>query len=270
LALEVVTGAATAPGATLTNWTLATGNSLTVRNTPFDAKIQLLEMWGFNQAAGRMVIRSPKLHDNVQGLRAFITATDPKPLLPFRDNQRLVPQDSLVAQQSGSAVGGQTEIGAFLVYYENLPGADARFLDEDGFISRFLNYSLVETVHTPTVAATYSGEVAINSSFDNFKANTDYALCGYLVSANCAVVGWRGVDTGNLRVAGPGDVLGRQYTNEWFIRLSRIYRMPLIPVFNAANRFAFLVDIVQNQALTAVTVTSILAELSPAKPGFGG
>lgn len=270
LALEIVSGAVTAPGATFTAWTMATGNSLTVRNTPFDARIQLLNLWGFNQVAGRLRLRSPKLHDNVQGIRAFITATDTKELMPDHFKQMLVPQDTLIVEQTGSGVGGQVESGSLLIWYENLPGADGRFIDEAAFYSRMLNLSYVENTITPTVAGTYSGEQAINASFDNFKANTDYALVGYLVSAICTSVGWRGADTANLRVGGPGDVAGRQYTGDWFLTLAHRYGMPLIPVFNSANKFAFLIDIVQNQALTAVTVTTIVAELAPVTGGVLG
>jgi hypothetical protein len=125
-------------------------------------------------------------------------------------------------------------------------------------------------VNTPTASGTYSGEVAINSSFDNFKANVDYALLGYLVSAQCGAVTWKGIDTGNLRVGGPGDVAGRQYTSEWFVRLSRRYGMPLIPVFNASNRFAIFQNIVTDDELVAVTTTSIFAELAPAAGGITG
>jgi hypothetical protein len=270
MALDVVSGAVTAPGTTFTSWTLATGDSLQVRNVPFDSKVLLLQMWALNNVAGRLVVRSPRMHDNVQGIRAFVTVGDPKPLLPWRMRQPLIAQDNLVAQQTGSAVGGEVETGHLLVWYENAPGLSGRFIDEATMAARAVNISEVETVNTPTASGTYSGEVAINSSFDNFKANVDYALLGYLVSAQCGAVTWKGIDTGNLRVGGPGDVAGRQYTSEWFVRLSRRYGMPLIPVFNASNRFAIFQNIVTDDELVAVTTTSIFAELAPAAGGITG
>lgn len=268
--LDTISGAVTAPGATFTNWTMAVGDSLQVRNVPFDSKVILLSMWAFNNVAGRLSVRSPRMHDAVQGIRAFVDANDPKPLLPSPVTQKLVPQDNLVAQQTGSAVGGEVETGHLLLWYENAPGLAGRFIDAPTLMARGVNVSEVETVNTPVASGTYSGEVAINSSFDNFKANVDYALVGYLVSANCGAVTWKGIDTGNLRVGGPGDVNGRQYTSEWFLRLSRRFNMPLIPVFNASNRFAIFQNIVQDDELVAVTTTSILVELASAAGGIVG
>src|SRR5574341_1219202 len=97
-ALELLSGRATAPGATLTALTMAAGNSLTIRNTPFDTDIRLLSIWAFNNAAGIFRVRSPKLHDNVQGIRQRITANDPIPELPLGQWQKLVPQDTLIAE----------------------------------------------------------------------------------------------------------------------------------------------------------------------------
>jgi hypothetical protein len=57
-------------------------------------------------------------------------------------------------------------------------------------------------------------------------------------------------------------------TSEWFVRLTRHFQIPLIPVFNAANKFGTLVDIMQNQAGTAVNITANLVEL--AAPGTQG
>lgn len=56
-ALELISGRATAPGATFTALTMAAGNSNQIRNAPFSSKIQLLSMWSFNNAAGIARIR---------------------------------------------------------------------------------------------------------------------------------------------------------------------------------------------------------------------
>ncbi len=108
----------------------------------------------------------------------------------------------------------------------------------------------------------YSGEETVNAEFDLWKANVDYALLGYLVDGECAVVRWRGSDTGNLGVGGPGVEDNRDLTSTWFTMLSSMYDRPLVPVFNAANKDGILVDGAQDEDATNVTVTSIFAELA--------
>ena len=177
--LEVVCGQATAPGATLTALTMNAGNSSTVRMAPLNANVALLSWWGRNNAAGIGRIRSPRLHDNVQGLRFRIPATDPSYIQPMGPWQRLIPQDTLTLEVSGSAVGGQTEQMGMLIYYTDLPGVAARLIGLDELYKRAQNLWTTEIAITPGVSGGYSGQVAINSTFDNFKANTDYALIGY-------------------------------------------------------------------------------------------
>lgn len=263
-ALEIVTGFVTAPSTTFTAWTLASGNSLTVRNSDIAKLTALVQAWADNQAAGNLRIRSPRLHDNVQGIRAAVVASEVQPLLPFGNPQRLIPQDTLIAEQTGSAVAGDIETGAFLVYYEDLPGIEARLFTHAEVLPRIRHIFTVENTLSLGTAGGYSGEEAINAEFDLFKANTDYALLGYLVSAECAVVRWRGADTGNLGVGGPGTETDRWLTAEWFVRLSKHYGLPLIPVFNAANKQGILIDGAQDENGTDVTVTSIFAELAAA------
>jgi hypothetical protein len=273
--MEVIAGQVTAPGGTLTALTMNAGNSATVRNAALTAPIYLLQTWARNNAAGIWQIKSPKLHDNVQGIRYRVRQTDPTPLWARFQKQRLVPQDTLTLNLSGSAVGGQIEQAAALIYYTDLPGAASHFIGLDELLKRTNNVWTTEIAITPGAAGGYSGQVAINSTFDNFKANTEYALVGYEVDAQCSVVGFTSPDFGNYRVGGPGltaltagqlSTLFR--TSEWFISLTREYGIPLIPVFNAANKFSTLVDIMQNQTATAVNVTAILHELAP--PGANG
>lgn len=262
-ALEVISGRVTAPGATLTALTMNTGDTLVVRNAPIESIIRLLNAWTDNQVAGTFRIRSPRLHDNVEGIRLDASVSEVKPLLPRRIVQQLVPQDTLVAQLSGSGVAGDIESAALLLQYDNLPGVSARLIDVPTLLANTLHIMTIENTLALGVAGDYSGEEAITAEFDQLKANTDYALIGYLVDTECALVGWRGSDTGNLRVGGPGDELGRDYTASWFYDLAMAYQMPLIPVFNSANKDAILIDGVQDENGADVTVTSIFAQLKP-------
>lgn len=263
-ALEILAGFVTAPSTTFTALTMGAGNSLTVRNAPLESDVRLIQAWALNQAAGTLRLRSPRLHDNVQGIRLDITLGDPKPLFPWGMGQKLIPQDMLIAELTGSATAGDIEQAALLLYYSDLKGVDARLASIEDVIRRGVNLVTVENTVTNGVAGGWSAEEAINAEFDLLKANTDYALVGYEIDAECAAVRWRGADTGNLGVGGPGDELGRQYTSDWFIRLSRAFNLPLIPVFNSANKAGILVDVADDENATAHTITSILVEIGPA------
>lgn len=263
MAIDTISGHIIIPGAGGAPWVLNAGDSLSVRNASLSSRIMMLNVWARNNVAGFLSVRSPKLHDNVQGIRVRVNATDSRPRLPSHTRQMLYPQDQFIVTHAGSAVAGNIETGSILLFYEDLPGAAARLIDEPTLMSRMVNVFTAETVHAPVATGDYGGGVAINSSFDLLKANTDYALMGYLCSVDCTTIGWRGADSGNLRISGPGSSSTEQLTCEWFVRLSRLYKLPSICVFNSANKFGLTVDIVTDQAAAAVTVTSIFAELSP-------
>jgi hypothetical protein len=262
-AYEVVTGFATAPGAVFTALTMSAGDSLTVKNEDLSKKAQLLEAWAFNQVAGVLRVRSTKLHDNVQGIRWTVLANLVFYLQPLGYPQRVYPQDPLIVELTGSAVGGQIETAGLMLYYEDLPGAAQRLASTDDIDRRGVNIVTVEIATNPGAAGGWSGQRAINFSFDNFKANTDYAILGFLVDTRCAAVGIRGPDSSNLRWGGPAEPSIRDVTCDWFSRLTENFQMPMIPVFNSANKATTNIDVAQNQAAAAVTVSLNIVELAP-------
>lgn len=263
VALDLVAGQATAPGGTLTNLTMNSGDSLAVRAAAPGSEIRLIQMWSKNQAAGVHLVRSPRLHDNVQGIRYRNVANQVIHDFPWDIFQKLYSQDTLVAQISGSAVGGQFEQMALQVYYADLPGVFARFTTMADVQARGINIEGQEVAITPGVAGGYSGQAAINATFDNLIANTDYAVLGYRVDARCCLVAMRGADTGNLRVGGPGEPILHDVTENWFVWLSRWQNKALIPVINSANKTGIFVDVMQDQAGAAVNITWILVQLAP-------
>ena len=266
IGLEVISGAATAPGATLTAWTLATGDSLQIRSANVTAKTAIISAWAFNQVAGVMRIRSPRLHDNVQGMRFRVSATDSEPLFPNSGDggfmQPVIPQDLLIAEQSGSGVAGQIEGGSFLVYYQDLPSINGRFTDWPTLQKNGVNLMGQEVSITTGTTVAYTGSVAINSTNDNFKANTDYALLGAIVDTRVLTVRVKGIDTGNLGVGIPGEPTQRHVGSNWFLRLSLSTGLPCIPVFNSQNKAAILVDAFGNQAAITTVVTLMMVEMA--------
>jgi len=266
-AIEVISGAATAPGAVLTAWTVAAGNSLAIRSAPIDSQIFLIQKWAFNQVAGVLRVRSPRLHDNVQGIRSRINAANVEPLLINSGDggvlQKLTTQDILTVEQSGSGVAGQIEGGSLLVYYNNIPQISARLIDQNALIKSGVNIIGQEVSITTGITVGYSGQVAINVTNDNFKANTDYALVGGMVDTRVECVRIQGIDSGNLGLGFPGEPTQRHVTSNFFARLSFSTGLPCIPVFNSANKTAILIDAFGNQAAITTVVTLYMVELPP-------
>jgi len=260
-ALELVTARATAPGATLTAATFNTGNLATVRNADETRPVAILQAWSDHQAAGTFRIRSPRMHDNVQGIRYDAVAGNLVPLLPWGIAQSVYPQDQLTVEIAGSAVAGDIEAVAFLVYYDDMAGSDAQLATWDEIRQRVRNLVTVENTLALGTSGDYTGEEAINAEFDLLKADTLYALLGYTVDTECTAVRWRGADTGNYGVGGPGEPDIKDITKDWFILLATTFGLPLIPVFNSSNKGGILVDGVQDENGADPTVTTILAEL---------
>jgi hypothetical protein len=260
--MQVVSGFVTAPDTTFTAWTMAAGDTLAVRNAADGSKIHLLNAWADNQAAGFLRIRSALLHDNVVGITAGIVASEVQPLMPMGMGQILKPQDLLIVEQRGSATAGDIESGSLLVYYEDLPGANARLARYQDVVSRIESYMYVTNTLATGTAGGYSGEEAINAEVDQWKANRDYALLGYLNGVECSTIGWRGPDTSNLRVGGPGTETFRDITANWFVTLSMSTGLATIPIINAANKAATLIDCTQDENGADPIVTSIFALLS--------
>jgi hypothetical protein len=261
--LDTVSGGVIAPGAVLTAWTMAQGDSAQIRASPDGKSIRMLSLWNKNQVAGQIRILSPRLHDADRGMTSNIVVGNVMPAMPLGLAQYMKSNDNLTIQQSGSAVALAAEIGSFLLWYEGLGDGAARYITPADLKARGVNVKQVQTTNTPTAGATYSGSTKLTTTEDLLKADLDYALIGYEVSALCGTVSWRGTDTGNYRASGPGDPTQKHVTGNWFQRLSKEFDLPLIPVIAANNKNNTFVEIVQDQALTAVVVNSIFVELAP-------
>lgn len=261
-AIEVITGFVTAPSTTLTALTMATGNSKTIRNAPIDSPIRLLNVWSDNQTAGILRIHSSKMHDDVQGIRVHAPSSLVYPLLPWDQYQMLSPQDTLTMELSGSATAADIETACALIYYPELDGVNANLITPDELKTRFRSLMATENTLSLGTSGGYSGEEALNAELNQFKANTFYAILGYQVSAECAVVRYRSTEIGSIGLGGPGNDADKSLTGNWFVSLSYQTGLPCIPVFNSANLANVLIDGAQDENGTDVLVSTILAELS--------
>lgn len=260
-AIELIGGYVTAPDTTETNLTMNSGNSLTVRNFDQGSNAYLMSMWARVQGAGVFKVRSPFLHDNVQGIRFQTNITEPKIYLHPKFLQKLIPQDSLVASLSGSATGGDIELAAMLIYYDRLPGLEGRFTDFNSIKNRIKNIVTATNSITGGTSGNWAGEVVLNASYDLFKGNTDYALLGYQVNVSKGSIRWRGTDIGNLGIGGPADSVNKHLTNRWFVYLSEESGLPCIPIFNSANKSSIYIDAQNDENAATFVVNSIFGEL---------
>jgi hypothetical protein len=262
-AIDTIASFQTTVGSTLAAGVMATGDSAQVRNHPQTAEAKLLAAF-YDSVTSTQVwrVRSPLLHDNVQGIR-FFPAEDPSaPLLPPYGLQKLYPQDELTFEFTTAAATGKA-LGALLIYYSQLPGAAARLHSPGDIMGLIKNVKPV--VVSVAAAANTAGiwfDSLLTEDEDLLHANTDYAVLGIVVDVGIACVAIKGIDTGNLRIGVPGTVRP-EVTAGWFVDLSMATGLPCIPVINSANAPATNLSIIGSAATGAITNAQvILAELS--------
>lgn len=258
-ALNLVSGRVTNPETTITALTADTGDSFTVRAFNAGTAAYLEEIWSWNRRGGVARIRSPRLHDQAQGIRMQVAENEPQPLISFPATQPLQVQDPLIVELSGG--GAEVDILSYLVYYEDLPGVDANLMLWNEVKPRIRNIVGVEVDFTSgATRGDYGGAVALNRNFDNLKRDSRYALLGILPSVRCHSINLFGPDTGNLRVGVPG-TLRSDISADWFVRLADKYGTPHIPIINAANVAGTTVDVIHNEAERTVNASFIFAEI---------
>jgi hypothetical protein len=259
-ALEVIAGRVVNPGAAFTALTPNSSNTFNVRDFPKESMASLEGIWTQQASAGQVRVRSPRFHDDVQGIREIAAAGSVRNLFGDEYEQRLYPNDPLRFDMTGGAA--ETDSAAMLVYYRDLGGINARLELWETIKPRIVDLmGQVIDVAGPATAGDWSGGTAINATNDNLKADTDYAILGYVVQAECLAIGIAGTDTGNIRVGGPGPVEAIE-TRDWFIGLSKAHGTPHIPVINSNNRGNTLVFVARNTAAGTVSVSLMLARLS--------
>lgn len=264
LAIDTVLGGVnTAAGAgavaALTAVTFASGDSGGIRNFGQGA---FAKMYGITSMAGTgsqtLQVRSPMLHDNVRGIQLTTEASPSVFLLPRETGQALQPNDTLIVE--GTAAANTATAITLHNYYSDLPGVAAR-LHSWGDISGLIGPIKPLEVDVTTGAASNDwADTGITTTEDLLKANTDYAVLGVIVDAAVAAFGIKGPDTGNLRICAPGPN-GTTDTSDFFVRQSQLMGLPMIPVFNSANKNATYVSTASNQLATSVKGQLILAEL---------
>lgn len=258
-AIELVTGRVTNPGVTFAALTANTGNTFAIRSHPTEGTAFLEEMWTQQATAGELRIRSPRLHDDVVGIRMRAAANAVRRLLPEEAKQVLYSQDDLTVEMTGG--GAEVDSAAMLIYYQDLPGIQARLSSWEEISPRIeALHGFPIAVTGPATSGDWSAGTRMDTTVDELKANRDYAVLGYTLDAECLAVAIAGTDTGNLKVGGPGPLLADE-TRAFFVDQGRRMGTPHIPVINAANRQGTLVHVARITAAGTVNVTLLTALL---------
>jgi len=246
--------------AALTAVTLAAGDTLTVRNFPeATAKAFLYRVTIQSVSKGQLRIFSPLLHDVVKGLTFSFSETPAPFLFPREVFQQLHPQDLLTVQQAGG--GAEPDAGTLSIYYTDLPGSAARLFSPADIKPRIKSLKSIEVDATTNIIGSGWLDTAINATEDVLHANTDYAILGYDTDTACTAVAFKGIDTGNLRIGGPGTARSIE-TGDYFFETSLRDGLPYIPVFNSANKSGFFLSSLA-VAAAATKFTVNCAELYP-------
>lgn len=261
-AIETIASYQGTSGASLAAGTMATGDSATIRAFPESAECRLLAaMYDSVTSVQPWRVRSPLLHDNVDGIEFYPGANAPSELFPLGVSQRLRPQDTLTFEFTTAATTGKA-LGGLLLYYSQLPGASARLYSPGDIIGNVRNVKpVIVNIGSGANTAGAWYDLVITTTENLLHANTDYAVLGIVLDVAVAAVAVKGIDTGNLRVGVPGGT-NNPYAADYFVRLSQATGLPCIPVINAANAGSTYVSIISSAATSAASHAQlILAEL---------
>lgn len=257
--MQLVSGFITNPGATITAVAPLSGESLTVPAFNPGSKAFLGAVWADGATAGVVRIRSPRLHDNAQGIRLQHGAAIREPLVPYQMQQPIYMADALTVEMSGGAA--ETDMVAYLQWFDDLPGVSARLGSWADVQSRIKNLLGVEIDVTSGAVGLYGTARALNFSFDTLKASTDYAILGYTCSAKQSVVCLFGPDFGNQHIGGPGLITPNTDTREWFVELANRTGRACIPIINSNNRGTTFLQTADIAGAVASNISLLMAEL---------
>jgi len=257
--IELLTFSAVAAAATGAAASALTGDSLTVKNGT--GKVRALQGWAKNQTAGFVQIANPSGHDTTRDLRVGVPAGFQHSITPMGLGLPVQPQELLSATIAATAVAGDVEFGSLIMFYENLPGVDARLLTVDQLDRKMVTLTTVEDSFTG-VSNTYSGSRALNAGSDLLRANRDYAVLGATCRTNAHAAWMSSPDFGNVRIGVPLDIAQTPLGAQYFPLLSRQHGLPCIPVINSGNKTSISCGVVCDENAGTFVITWHLALLA--------
>lgn len=266
IAADTVLVAAINPSTSANGTVTASGDSLSVRSFPPQNPAYLEGITRMGTTAGFAQVRSPLLHDNVQGIRITPGESPSLFALPSQTQQTLQPQDTFIVTMSGGA--SETDIVLLFIYYTNIGGATARLVNPGDIQGNILYAKPIQIA--VTTSATIGGwvDTVITTTEDLTHANKDYAILGYTANTALGCIAIKGIDTGNLRIGGPGSTQEFPVA-DYFVTMSQRTGRPHIPVWNSANKNGTYVSTCAATASVAATVELNCVELVNNIPPVG-
>lgn len=258
LAVDTISTFVANPGAAGAAVTVATGDSLTVRNFASTDFAKLTRIIRVGATEGFVQVLSPLLHDDVRGVR-FQTAESPSILVfPMDVGQPLEPSDTLAVTVSGGTA--ETDQAVLQVYYSNVLGTAARLHMWGDISGNIKNIKILDTVCNASGTQGQWTDTVITTTEDLLHVNSDYAVLGTICDQSLAAIGIKGQETGNLRVCTVGTTTTDD-TSDAFIKESQRLGVPYIPVISPLNKGSIFASVVNDGSHASVHVQLVLAEL---------
>ena len=257
----MIAGSLAATAAVPTQVVMFGNDSRVVRSFSSGKKAYLLAINAVGHTTtGPISIKSPKFHDNVNGIY-FPTINGTDLPLPMEFLQPLYSQDNLDILFVDTLGAGDWDNVALEIYYEEQLGNMGNYIMPDALKGKVANIVTVEMSHAVVGALGYQAGHNITLVTDLLKANTNYALLGYQTRGDQFCAGFMGPCTGNMRIMLPSIGMDQNEEANYFIRQSQRSGLPCIPVMNSADRYATFVDYLESVGGTADGVDLIFAEL---------
>lgn len=258
--LRTVPGFFTAAGAGTNAATVSPGAVGTFAIDAFNSGNAYIEqIWASGATTDFVRVRSPRMHDANQGLRLRTGTIQNANLLPWGSEIQVYSSDVPTVEIDATGAGSGVVVVTY--GYDDLSTGAPKLANWSEIQSRIIDVMDTEVSVTSGAIGAYGVAAAVNSSFDNFKADFTYAVLGYVCSAAVACVALNGPDTGNFDIGMPGDSDARE-TRDYFVRLARDSGRASIPMIQANNRGGTVLKSVDSAAATAVKVSLTLARLS--------
>lgn len=261
-------------GGTFADNLTAQGTDSTTVLVPNSGGIRILEAWGINSdSVGeiQMIYTRPQsTHDQQHGYRMSIAGTALSgagtiaayDLLGWRGAIPLQPADVPTIQASGTAA--DDVILSYLTEYDDIANVNVGFASPQQIENlRVSTFGFrVSAVASGTPGA-YGTARAVNADDDRFHAGMWYAIRGVTVQLPVTSVTLVGPDWGGFRIGCPAGPL-YPASPSWFVDMSEKWGKPMIPCFQANNKSATLVQVVDGEANTSPQIDFECYELSGA------
>jgi hypothetical protein len=236
------------------------GMTFTVRNAALQSQVLLTDYWREGTHVGRIQISSPNLVPVANGIRINTAAGLSDFMAPSWDYQALIPQDTLLVQDTGTAA--DVDLVAIQSYYANLPGGQMTLKSPGDVVNQDTFVFGWPVAVTSGATAGNQGTALVTTTVDSSTANTWYALLGLETDVQLGVIGLSGVDTSQLLCGCPGDINPRRMRS-YFVDKSNETGLPCIPMWNSANKGSTNIVAIDHATSVAANVTMILGQMPP-------